>query len=91
MAATENSWHKFLRGLEKNGPTLDQLKGFCRSFKDAHGTRIVMRGTKEDLVYRIVDKLQEFAENGDTDAWEVAYQSWMDQKYARFPDFNRDE
>ncbi|KAJ7733492.1 hypothetical protein B0H16DRAFT_1732303 [Mycena metata] len=96
MSTAVYSWHDIrtlvLMSLSKNGPTLKNLKDFCRTFKAAEdGVRIPMGGSKEDLVYRIVNKMDEFEEQGDSAAWEAAYESWMDVKFALFPNSKRDE
>ncbi|KAJ7780011.1 hypothetical protein B0H16DRAFT_1448431 [Mycena metata] len=95
MINSVNTWHNIrtlvLLSLSKNGPTKENLKDFYRTFRATHGVRITMGGSKEELAYRIVNKLTEFEETGDTVAWEAAYQSWMDVKFARFPNCKRDE
>ncbi|KAJ7040621.1 hypothetical protein C8F04DRAFT_1253942 [Mycena alexandri] len=72
-----NQWHNIrslvLQGLSDNGPHLADLKNFCRTFRAAYGAHIVMGGSKHTLVWRIVDKLTEYEESENVEAWQVAY------------------
>ncbi|KAJ7734598.1 hypothetical protein B0H16DRAFT_1731664 [Mycena metata] len=95
MASTVYQWHDIrtlvLMSLSKGGPTQKNLKDFCRVFKETYNYRITMGGTKDELAYRIVDRMTEYKAKGDTEAWEAAYESWMDVKFALFPNSKRDE
>ncbi|KAJ7709285.1 hypothetical protein B0H16DRAFT_1745933 [Mycena metata] len=95
MTSAVYQWHDIrtlvLMSLSKGGPTLKNLKDFCRVFREKYNYRITVGGTKDELVYRIVDRMTGYEEKGDAKAWEAAYQSWMDVKFALFLNCKRDE
>ncbi|KAJ7763814.1 hypothetical protein B0H16DRAFT_1718451 [Mycena metata] len=81
-----------VRTLDERGGTLKDLIIFCQRFRELYGTRIaVTRGSKENLVGHILDRLDAFEATENVHAWGVAYNAWLDMTRRKFPHASREE
>ncbi|KAJ7728382.1 hypothetical protein B0H16DRAFT_1894177 [Mycena metata] len=86
MATTVNASHD-IRSLildEHRGPTKRQSLRFIRQFETTHGASIETKGTKEQLVDRITEKMTLYEDEDDVAKWEGAYETWFGVTLAQF-------